>query len=370
MAKRKSRVTPGTPAAVSKAAATAEEIHKQVYGDSPEDTVEEAGAAQAAPAEDSTGEGGDIQPVEPQAQTDSTGDTQDVAPPTQTETGAEVTEVTPSNPEPASDPAPADDWEQKYKALQGKYNAEVPRMAADIRSLREEMEANKVAPAPAPETTPEKKPVVTDADLVDYGEDLVDLIRRVARDESSVFAEQLTPKIEQIQGQVQTSAKAQATNSVYGKLDSEVQDWRNINKSPEFITWLNESDPYVGDVRSNLLSDAFKKGDANRVAAFFKGYLAESRVVTPTPPPSAQAPAPATESAPQGQMTLEQLAGPAGGPSMSEQSTQPKQAPSWTRAQIATFYADVQKGHYEKNPAKKAQIENSIALAMQENRIE
>lgn len=360
-----SRVKPGTPTAVSKAARRAEEMHKEIYGSREDDTQEAAGAE----AQDAQGEstGDTIQPVEPAAQPDAAKDTS-APPPEAPLNGATPPANAQEAPEPAPQPAPpAEDWEQKYKALQGKYNAEVPRMAADIRALREELQALKSAPPPKPAEPEPKKPVVTDQDIVDYGEDLIDLIRRVSRGEVGPVVEQLKPEIEQVKGQVTQAARQQATTSVYSVLDRDVQDWRTINKSSEFLEWLNQSDPYVGDIRKNLLSDAFQKGDANRVAAFFKGFLAERQVVSPPPQQQPAASAPASVPAPQ--VSLEQLAGPAGAPSAAAQGVTPTPAPSWTRAQVAKFYSDVAAGVFNKDPARKAQIENSIAAAMREGRI-
>lgn len=359
---RKNRVTPGTPSAVKKAAKKADELHKEIYGDPEADTNE--GREAEAPGSEG-GEGGDIQPVDTQAQPEPTGDTSE---PPAMEGGGTVTEVAaPPTPEPA--PAPTEDWEQKYKALQGKYNAEVPRMAGELREMRQQMQqlmTAQAAPREEPKEKAPKKDVVSEQDLVDYGEDLVDFIRRVAKAEASNATATLTPKLETIEGQVQQSSQRQATNSVYSKLDHDVQDWREVNKSPEFLDWLATLDPYAGDYRKNLLAKAFENGDADRVVAFFKGYKAERQAVTPTPQPT---PAPAAGPAQQPQVSLEQLAGPAGGPTNGVVNTQPEQAPNWTRGQIASFYNDVNAGVFAKDPDRKAQIEASIAAALKEGRI-
>ena len=360
---RKNRVTPGTPDAVRKAAKKADDLHKEIYGDPENDTND--GKEAEAPGNDETGEGGDIQPVEPQAQVDSSGDTSELTAMEGGKTPATVQEVAPP---PTQEPS--ENWEQKYKALQGKYNAEVPRLAGELREVRQQMQQLMEAqtkPVEAPTESAPDKNVVTEQDLVDYGEDLVDFIRRIAKAEATNAAANLTPKIHEIQGQIQQSSQRQAKNSVYSKLDHDVQDWREINKSPEFLDWLATLDPYAGDYRKNLLAQAFENGDADRVVAFFKGYKAERQAVTPT---STSTPAPAAEPASQQpQVSLEQLAGPAGGATNGVVNTQPQQTPNWTRGQIASFYNDVNAGVYAKDPDRKAQIEASIAAALREGRI-
>jgi len=368
MAKR-SRVNPGPPKSVRKAALEAERLHKQVYGDPDNDTTELA-ETPVAPGGAQTDEGGDIQPVETQAPTDTVEDTDGESPPSAAEDNLEATpdaqEV--AAPESAEKPAEtqerqAEDWQAKYNSLQGKYNAEVPRLAAELRSLRQEMsQVQQARQAPPQEagTAPEKKSVVSEQDTTDYGEDLIDLIRRVARGEATDLANQLTPQISTIKDQVARAETRQVTTGIYSTLDSAVQDWREINKSADFLAWLDQSDPYAGDLRKNLLGAAFKVGDSARVVAFFKGYLAERQAVAPTP-----APTPAPQARPAPQVPLEKLAGPAAGVSVSEVATNASpQTPSWNRAAIAAFYRDVSTGAYAKDPAKKAQIENSIATAL------
>jgi hypothetical protein len=360
---RKNRVQPGTPDAVVKAAKDAEELHKQVYGDP--DSANNTDMGAEAPGGDG-GEGGDIQPVETQTQPEPTGNTSEQP---MAEGEATATEVTPPQSE------PAENWEQKYKALKGKYDAEVPRMAADLREMRGQMDALVAAQQRAAEKPKEpapKKDVVTEQDMTDYGEDLIAFIRKVADNAAEAAVNNLTPRLEQIQGQVVQSAQKQATNTVYSKLDADIQDWRDINKSAEFLDWLAQKDAFAGDYRKNLLARAFEDGDAERVAAFFKGFLAESQAVTPNPtaqgaPVAQVTPQPGQNS--QTQVSLEQLAGPAGGPSAGNVNTQPEQAPSWTRAQIASFYKDVREGAFRNNPEQQARIEASIATAMAENRI-
>lgn len=354
---RKSRVNPETPNAVNDAAKKAADIHEQVYGKPKDDTEELATEASAALGDDDSASGGDIQPVEAQDQTDSAADT--APPPSPPETPpAQVEDVTPSNPKPV---APTVDWEEKYKTLQGKYNAEVPRLNSEVRELRLAVqELNKAPPAAAPvaETAPLQESVVSEQDLVDYGDDLVDLIRRVARAEATEKTKSLTPEIQEIKGQVQESQQRQVTNTVYSKLDGEIQDWKGINKSPEFVSWLQDRDPYAGTVRQDLLGEAFANGDGDRVVAFFKGFLAEQRAVEPhVDVPAAQVAEP--------QVRLEDLAGPASGTNGAAPSTQPDTTPTWTRASIASFYKDVQIGKYKHNPARKSQIEASISAALQ-----
>jgi len=107
---------------------------------------------------------------------------------TETQSGITVPESvhqqqTSSNEEASdSDQSANDPWENKYKVLAGKYSAEVPQLAAERRELRHkvqqlEKELERAKNAPTPER------LVKDEEIAEYGENLVDLIRRAAREE-------------------------------------------------------------------------------------------------------------------------------------------------------------------------------------------
>jgi hypothetical protein len=352
---RRNRTTPGTPQAVAKAAKIAEEIHAEVYGKPQDEETPKQEVDAEAPDEQEASDGDDNQPVDPQD-----------------EPAAEDTSASAASEEPLEFKSTRDeeDWKVKYETLQGKYNAEVPRLAQDNRTLRSQLQdlAEKVESLESakPEVEqPKKINVVSEQDVLDYGEDLIDLIQRVAKSEVTSVEATLKPELETIKGQVQQTTKKQATDSVYAVLNREVQDWRDINRSEDFLEWLQQSDPYAGGVRGDILNDAFKKGDAERVAAFFKGFVAEKQTVTP---------APNQESAREGrkpQVNLEQLAGPSNGTgSAAQPATTQRQPEIWNRADISRFYNDVASGKYAKNPERKAQIESLIASAMEEGRIQ
>ena len=59
-------------------------------------------------------------------------------------------------------------------------------------------------------------------------------------------------------------------------LDGAVPNWREINRHPQWLEWLQEPDPYSRVKRQRLLDEAVERGDANRVIAFFNGFLGEA----------------------------------------------------------------------------------------------
>jgi hypothetical protein len=81
------------------------------------------------------------------------------APAAQTPAQAATPDAAPAaEPPPPPPPPPAEDWEHKYRVLQGKYNSEVPRLSGQVSSLQAQLDEltakmedmRKAAPPPAP----------------------------------------------------------------------------------------------------------------------------------------------------------------------------------------------------------------------------
>ena len=290
---------------------------------------------------------------------------------------------------PPETPAPPD-YQHKFNVLQGKYNAEVPRLheqnrslSAELQSMRQQLAATQgmVAalgqqqagnPSPAPNASGR---LVKDEEIKEYGADLIDVIKRAAREAvlseiDSMVNQRVAPVVHQVQQltpavqDVQQKQALTAEQQLYASLDGAVPGWEQINESQEFVNWLHQPDPYAGVPRGAMLAQAFQNGDVPRVAQFFTGFQKENAVVSPsgTTPPAAQAAIPA--------VSLAALAAPGtgnGGP--------PAGAPNeagrriYTVAEISEFYRDVQKGAYRGKVAQAQAIEKDIFLAQKQGRV-
>src|SRR6478735_6296321 len=119
----------------------------------------------------------------------------------------------PSDPAPAPAPSPqptepsAEDWEQRYRTLQGKYDSEVPTLRADVTRTNAQIaslervigmmqEAPKAAPAseisPTVVHTPEPK------DVEEYGEELIQAVGRWVQP----YIDRLEARIAEMDGRV------------------------------------------------------------------------------------------------------------------------------------------------------------------------
>ena len=195
-------------------------------------------------------------------------------------------------PEPAEPVVPEETWQQKYKTLKGMYDAEVPRLHSDLRELRSQVDALRRAaeakPAePVKPVTPEK--LVTDADVEAFGQDLIEVQRKVAREVAAELRGEMDAmKAENVKLREQLNATgSQVSEATFEqRLHRLVPDFDAINVDPKWIAWLNETDPLLRGPRMTVAQTAFNNGDAEGIAHYigmFKATLAPAPNAEPTP---------------------------------------------------------------------------------------
>jgi hypothetical protein len=171
-------------------------------------------------------------------------------------------------------------WEDRYRHLRGKYDAEVPRLHAELRELRNEIEAlRQKATLPEPEPAPEPERYVTDQDVDAFGEDLIDLQRRVAREVGREFKAELT-KLQQENQMLRDQVGAVQYGSFEMRLRQAVPDFDQVNTSREWVEWLNTNDPMLRGPRRAVAEAAYSRGDVEAVKAYvdlFKQTLPAAR---------------------------------------------------------------------------------------------
>jgi hypothetical protein len=208
---------------------------------------------------------------------------------------AEDTEVEVTDDEPIEEPVaveatPANDsveevsesFKQKYATLRGKYDAEVPRLHQQVKELTDQMnairyeaEAAKKAEAEKPK---EKVSYVTDADREEYGDDLIDFQRRVAKEASQEYEdrfEQQARVIEQLQQQISNTGSQVGEVGFTQKLNALVPGFDQLDNDERWVAWLNEYDPMTRGPRRDQAQAAFNAGDAEAVAHYV-GLFRES----------------------------------------------------------------------------------------------
>lgn len=201
--------------------------------------------------------------------------------------------------QPEPQPAPQDDWKRRYQILQGKYDAEVPQLHQTVKQLTESLRHTQELIARQQSQTPpepkKRESLVTPKDEETFGADLVDLARRVTREESRVVLERLEsleqlvrdmrPSVDKV-GQVAKEVAMSRQEMFNADLLRLVPDWQTVNVDEKWLAWLAEYDPMAGAIRQAALDAAAGSLDAKRVAAIFNAFKAQN---PPAPNPQDQA---------------------------------------------------------------------------------
>lgn len=265
------------------------------------------------------------------------------------------------SPEPKPQPeVPEETWQAKFFTLKGKYDAEVPRLHAQLRELNTQVqqlvqEAATRAAAPAPTPEPAKS-LITEQDKEAFGSDLLDLIDRATEAKVSEFRgreSKLQQEIAELKGQlgrVDETVGSSSKELFLERLAKQVPDWEAMNTDQGFLGWLAQVDPVYGLARQAALNSAYEALDANRTAAIFKQYKALTAPATQPTKPNLQ-----SQVAPTRSRTSPAPANSAGDKRI------------FTQGEIAQFYDQWRRGFIDE--AEAVRIEQEIAAATTEGRI-
>jgi len=201
----------------------------------------------------------------------------------------------PQEPEEEPDPRDAEieALKHKNKVLQGKYDAEVPRLAKERNEAikrNEELELQLASQQIQEPAAPAEAPVVdykkyaTEEELEEFGEDYVAL-------QANIAARMMNEQLAKIQGQLETvkrSSEDATFDAFEQSVAAAVPNFNQLNTDPEFIEWLQQPDGYSGGTLQDSLDDASVARDLNRVVSIFKAWEATrpketGKKVTPMP---------------------------------------------------------------------------------------
>lgn len=329
------------PKQVQKQSEEVQELYKQINGE----TEEAQATAEAAPEE----------AVNDVAEPITSDSVEEQAPQSEPQEQTESDDQEPKQ----------DDWQQKYRSLQGMYNADVPRLNAENRDLASRVSQLEgllsTMQEPAQQTSAPVEKLITDDDVKEYG-DSIAVMRKAAREEVAQEIAQLRQQVGQLQGvlpqvqQVQAQQKKSGEQTFWSSIASEVPNWSDINNDPDFQSWLLAIDPLTGISRQTYLEDAQKNLDASRVINFFRTWEGETGKTN-----TAQVDRTAQQSQLQKQV--------APGRSRNNGVKASGQNRTYTPNDIQEFYADIRKGKYKGRDDERGRIERDIFAAQQEGRI-
>lgn len=273
-------------------------------------------------------------------------------------------EPQPQNVSPEPDPKPVvpeETWERKYNILQGKYDAEVPRLHAQMRELNAQLQQliadNAVLKAQKPEPTEPAKTLITEQDKEAFGSDLLDLIDRATEQKIAGYRDteaQLKAEIAELKGKLGNVSERQVVSDkdrFLAGLSQQVPDWQVLNTDDGFLAWLAEVDPVYGLPRQTALNNAYEMLDATRTANIFKQYKALT------------APAQTQQNKP----NLQSQVAPTRSRTSPAPATASPEKRLFSQNEITQFYEEWRRGFIDNDEA--VRLEKEIHAAIAEGRI-
>lgn len=261
----------------------------------------------------------------------------------ETQPAEETSETETTEEETTQEAAPAqqpydDTWERRYRVLQGKYDAEIPRLIQENRDLKGKLDSKK----------PEES--VEDRELETFKEDFPDIYNAMERMLSSKIPASISEKLN---GLEQVTYKT-LQDRLFEKLAENVPDWDKMNTDEGFLSWLGQKDRYSPYTRHQLLAAAFENSDADTVINFFKDYKD-----TATPAQTKEKP-PKKDMGKYVAPTTSKKSGTI--PTADEKQIFKKQ-------EIESYYRDLALGKIIMTPEQKAAKEKEIWQAVHEGRV-
>lgn len=275
-----------------------------------------------------------------------------------------VEEQPAEEPEEASVEEPVDEdesYRKKYEILEGKYKAEVPRMAAELKEMREMLKAMQTpAEEKAPEVPKQKQEMqeILERLTAEYPEELIDNLVALQRLQAEEAAERLMKPVADKTQSYEDQQYAIAQQTFVEMLDSKSDKWRDIwNVANELAEGETPSDPKIAQFlmspdpsglyrNLDLIHEYNNRWDGERLATLCNMYGAETKKVPPTQRPDAMLAPSRVKSQP---------------------IHQPEEKKIWTMTEFHQFQRDAHNGVYD--DATKEALWTDIQTALAEGRI-
>jgi prefoldin subunit 5 len=236
-------------------------------------------------------------------------------------------------------------WEQRYRSLDGMIQAR-DRQIEQLHQLVAAMQQAPQQAAPEPEQKGKKRVSKEDEDV--FGADLVDLNRRVAKEELEGYTSKLEQRIAELEQRLTGVAQTTAV-SVHERFERSLgeayQDWKKVDNNPAFIDWLKQS-----ETRFRLFGEAVRAYDVAGTAYFYQEF-GQRHPVASTPGVDPR---------------LERQIAPGKAKSVAPQAKSQSDKKVWTRTEIARTYNE--KKSY--SPEEFLRIERDIANAQRDGRVD
>lgn len=277
----------------------------------------------------------------------------------------------PSNPKPGENVDEAT-WKNRYEAMHGRFReASAQLVAANgrmeaLENMLASIQAAPRAPDPAPQAS-----LLTQKDMDDMGPEMVDFVRRAAKEVASAQVADLQAQVRDLTSKLNGTAsvvEGDARARMHSLLNDHLPNWNEINHDPDFHAWLALRDAMSGVTRKKLLTDAYAGNEGPRVLSIFQSFVSETAALRPATPSADLPPAPAPQGHQPSRPTLEELAAP-GRARTSAAPSAPDAKQIIRTSDINAFYTAVRKGLYKGRETEMAAHEAELNAAMREGRV-
>ena len=243
--------------------------------------------------------------------------------------------------------------DQRWRSLQGivnKQNTEMEQLRVLLAQSHQKQEPKQPdAQAPLKD--------VTKQDVEEFGQDLIDLITKIATGVTMNAMPQFNARLDNMQKSLTTVADTTARTAeekFFDDLTKRVSDWESINVDTDFIQSLQEVDELSGARKIDLLTDAYNRMDVPRTARFFEIFkgtvaapvVAEKKELPPVP-------------------DVTKLVSP--GKSKATPAAPAAESKMWSKADITALYAANRNGSI--SAEEFAAQERDLFKAQRENRL-
>jgi len=177
---------------------------------------------------------------------------------------------------------------------------------------------------------------LSQADVDNYGTDLIDVTQRAAM-------HAVAPRLQNLEAQnheLQQRLAVEARHRLDQQVEAAIPNYKELDRHPDWHTWLLGVDNLSGRVRQNLLNEAKASGDAARCIAFFRSFFSRA-----------------------------QPAAGGGASSAYQGRARPVNGPVYTRDQITKLYEQNRRGAYRGREAAWQEQERDIIAAGREGRV-
>lgn len=185
--------------------------------------------------------------------------------------------VPPPAAKPVVEASVTDDWEHKYKVLQGMMDRAKTDQNDRINQLENQIEVLTKMARPGTQQT--FHPETPAAEKLDYGmteeqieemggQDFINSILKIS-------AAGAAPEIKALRGEVDALRDSQTESHediFYTQLSSLAKSWRTINSDERFTVWLLEDEGLSGIPRKSFLDNAYENRDAETAARYFNEF--------------------------------------------------------------------------------------------------